>query len=68
MKNTIIITAEITTIEEPTDYPLSEYEAAKELKRLLKVDDVVVTKVQIFEGTDRDEKTEDATPIDCEAE
>ena len=51
MKNTVITTAEITVIEEEFK-SFDEQRIAKYLKTELCADDVVVTKVQVFEGTD----------------
>lgn len=54
MKDTIIYTMEVTEIVEsnPDGQVLTPAEAFKDM---LGADDVVVTKVQVFEGTDREE-------------
>ena len=52
MKNTVIITAEITSVVNNGATLYDEHEIAKNLKMELDADDVVVTKVQVFEGTD----------------
>ena len=50
MKNTWIITAEFTAINGAEKF--DEEAAIEALKDALDVDDVVVTKVQLFEGTE----------------
>lgn len=52
MKNTVIITAEITAVIPKGVRLFSEQQYADMLKATLDADDVVVTKVQVFEGTD----------------
>lgn len=52
MKNTVITTAEITAVINDGATLFDEHEIAKNLKMELDADDVVVTKVQVFEGTD----------------
>ena len=53
MKNTWIITAEFTAINGAEKF--DEEAAIEALKDALDVDDVVITKVQFFEGADEDE-------------
>lgn len=50
MKNTWIVTFEVTAINGAER--LDEKATAEALKTALDADDVVVTKVQVFEGTD----------------
>ena len=52
MKNTVIYTAEITIIADRFNHLLNEQRIAEGIKEELGVDDVVITKVQVFEGTD----------------
>ena len=53
MKNTWIITAEFTAINGAEKF--DEETAIEALKASLNVDDVVITKTQLFEGADEDE-------------
>lgn len=58
-KNTIIVTAEVTTIQTgnadkfPNENDIRNLE--DHMKTALNVDDVVITKTQLFEGADDDE-------------
>ena len=60
MKNTVIYTIEVTDIV--AAYPTDEHLPilTKAFKDTLKADDVVITKVQVFEGTDEGEPYEEA--------
>ena len=58
MKDTIIYTMEVTEIVEAREKEHG-FTPAEAFKDMLDADDVVVTKVQIFEGTDRDEEEND---------
>lgn len=62
MKNTWIITAEFTAINGSKKF--DEEIAIEALKAALDVDDVVITKTQLFEGAD--EETEGSYTIDAE--
>ena len=53
MKNTWIITMEVTAINGAEH--LDEKNTADALKEYFGADDVVITKVQLFEGADEDE-------------
>lgn len=52
MKNTWIITMEVTAIN--TLDAMDEKELVEYTKKQLDVDDVVITKIQKFEGTDEE--------------
>ena len=55
MKNTVITTAELTYIINGDDAPLFTEKAEREsLLNRTGADDVVVTKVQVFEGSDEE--------------
>ena len=52
MKNTVIYTVEITKVTDYNEFVPNEDFITKKVKETTYADDVVVTKVQVFEGPD----------------